>query len=80
MPIKSYLAHPHEGKKAELLEALASINNCETIPAENKDLVVLITETETEFEEEQLKAKLETMPSIKLLAMVSGFNTSQNQI
>ena len=80
MPIKSYLAHPHEGKKAELLEALVSINNCEAIPAENKDLVILITETETEFEEEQLKAKLETMPSIKLLAMVSGFNTSQNQI
>ena len=80
MPIKSYLAHPHEGKKEELLEALAAINNCEAIPAENKDLVILITETETEFEEEQLKAKLETMPSIKLLAMVSGFNTSQNQI
>jgi nitrate reductase NapAB chaperone NapD len=80
MPIKSYLVHPIEGKKKDLIEVLASINNCEIIPAENKDLVILVTETETEFEEEQLKAKLEAMPNIKLLALVSGFNTSQNQL
>ncbi len=80
MPIKSYLVHPHKGKKKELIEALSAISSCEVMPAENEDLVILVTETETEKEEELLKAKLETLPSIKLLAMVSGFNTSQNQI
>ncbi|WP_428744966.1 hypothetical protein [Tenacibaculum sp.] len=75
MPIKSYLAHPHDGKKEELIQALSNLNHCDVIPAENKDVLVLITETETNAEEDILKQKLETISSLKLLAMVSGFNT-----
>lgn len=75
MPIKSYLAHPHDGKKDELIKALSTLNECEVIPAENKDVLVVVTETETKIEEENLKQKLETISSLKLLAMVSGFNT-----
>ncbi|WGH76764.1 hypothetical protein P8625_06330 [Tenacibaculum tangerinum] len=75
MPIKSYLAHPHDGKKDELIKALSSLNECEVIPAENKDVLVVVTETETKAEEDILKQKLETIGSLKLLAMVSGFNT-----
>ncbi|NVK51890.1 MAG: hypothetical protein HWD85_03070 [Flavobacteriaceae bacterium] len=77
MPIKSYLAHPHEGKKEDLIQALSSISQCEVIPAENKDILVVVTETETKAEEENLKQQLETISSLKLLAMVSGFNTSK---
>ncbi|REH43365.1 hypothetical protein C7448_1147 [Tenacibaculum gallaicum] len=75
MPIKSYLAHPHDGKKDELIKALSTLNECEVIPAENKDVLVVVTETETKIEEENLKQKLETISSLKLLSMVSGFNT-----
>lgn len=74
MPIKSYLAHPHSGKKMELMHALESIDCCEVIPAENKDLLILITDTNTNEEDDDLKAQLESVKSIKLLAMVSGFN------
>lgn len=75
MPIKSYLAHPHDGKKEELIQALTNINQCDVLPAENEDVLVLVTETETKAEEEILKQKLETISSLKMLAMVSGFNT-----
>ncbi|WP_299215220.1 hypothetical protein [uncultured Aquimarina sp.] len=75
MPIKSYLAHPHIGKKNELAETLSKIDQCEVMPAENKNVIVLVTETDTDQEDEQLKEKLETIPSLKLLALVSGFNT-----
>ena len=78
MPIKSYLAHPHKGKKDELFKALSSIENCEVIPAENKDLLILITDTNNNFEEDLIKQKLETVTSLKLLAMVAGFNTPKN--
>ncbi len=78
MPIKSYLAHPHSGKKNELIEALSSIEQCEIMPAQNKEVLILITETEDKTEEAMLKEKLETIESLKLLAMVSGFNTPQN--
>lgn len=77
MPIKSYLAHPHDGKKNELIRALSGIDQCEVVPAQNKDLLILITETESNTEEEILKEKLEALESLKLLAMVSGFNTPQ---
>ena len=77
MPIKSYLAHPHDNKKQELIEALSTIEQCEVLPAQNKDILVIVTETEDKIEDEFLKEKLEAIPSLKLLAMVSGFNTPQ---
>ncbi len=75
MPIKSYLAHPQEGKKEDLLMALSKINHCEVIPAQNKDVIVLVTDTESEIEENILKEKLEAIESLKLFSMVSGFDT-----
>ena len=78
MPIKSYLAHPHEGKKDQLIKELSMMPHCEVIPAENKDVVIVVTDTETETEEIRLKEKFEAMASVKLLAMVSGFNTPIN--
>ena len=78
MPIKSYLAHPHEGKKAVLIDALSNLENCEVIPAENKDLLILVTDTNNRLEEEYLKEKIEAVESLKLLAMVSGFDTPKH--
>ncbi|MDG2281458.1 MAG: hypothetical protein P8L42_12595 [Flavicella sp.] len=78
MPIKSYLAHPHQGKKTELMQTLASLDHCEVIPAENKELLILITDTESNLQEDNLQEQLNTISSIKLLALVSGFNVSKN--
>ncbi|WP_062061533.1 hypothetical protein [Aquimarina longa] len=78
MPIKSYLAHPHKGKKNELMEALSVLEQCEVIPSHNEELLILITETDTTTEEEILKEKLDALESLKLLALVSGFNTQKN--
>ena len=80
MPIQSYLAHPQTGKKNKLIEDLLEIPHCEVFPAQNKDIVILLTDTETEEEEDVIKQKLESIDSLKLLAMVSGFNTSQNKL
>ncbi|MCL6265439.1 hypothetical protein [Flagellimonas myxillae] len=78
MPITSYLAHPHEGKQQELLEELSAIEACDAVPAQNRDVIALVTATESKEEEAQLKIQLETIKSLKLLAMVSGFNTPKN--
>lgn len=78
MSIKSYLVHPHDGKKSELIHTLTSMENCEVIPAENKNLLILVTETNDKLEEEQLKEKLDAIESLKLMAMVSGFNSPKN--
>lgn len=75
MPIKSYLAHPLEGKKEELQQTISLLNGCEIIPAENKDVLVVVTETKDDAEDKSLKESIETIKSLKLLALVSGFNT-----
>jgi nitrate reductase NapAB chaperone NapD len=78
MPIKSYLAHPHEGQKEALIKDLSAIEHCEVIPAENKEILIVVTDTSNKLEEDIIKEKLESIKSLKLLAMVSGFNTPIN--
>ena len=78
MAIKSYLAHPLPGQKKQLINELSALSNCEIIPAENKDVVVLVTETTDDIEDKNLKEKIETFNSLKLLALVSGFNNPKN--
>ena len=76
MPIKSYLVHPEVGKKEQLAKDLLKIKGCEVIPAENEELLILVTETNSKKEEEQLKERLENISDLKLMAMVSGFETN----
>ncbi len=79
MAIKSYLAHAIKGKKQELLEALNKLNQCMVTPAENEDIIVLVTDTTDDNEDEILKEKIESIISLKMLSLVSGFNTPLNQ-
>ncbi len=79
MPIKSYLAHPEEGQKETLIKALSKIDHCDVIPAENEELLIVVTDTENKTDDEKVKASIESIASLKLLAMVSGFNTPKNK-
>jgi nitrate reductase NapAB chaperone NapD len=78
MPIKSYLAHPKAGEKGTLIKALSLLNGCEVIPATNKEVLVVVTETSDDASDAILKEKIEGIDSLKLLALVSGFNNPQN--
>ncbi|MEQ3656553.1 MAG: hypothetical protein ABNH00_11870 [Dokdonia sp.] len=78
MPVKSYIAQAIKGKKEELMKALLSFEQCEVVPAENQEVLALVTDTIDEAEEENLKQKIEAIESLKLLSLVSGFNTPQN--
>ena len=78
MPIKSYLALPLGGRKEELISALRSLNQCEVEPANNEDVLALVTDTPNQKEDDILKEKIEAISSLKLLSLVSGFNTSHN--
>lgn len=79
MPIKSYLAHPQDGRKQHLVDALSEIKECEVMPATNENVLVVVTDTLDDASEEILKKKIEKIDSLKLLAMVSGFNSPQNK-
>lgn len=74
MIIKSYLVFPVEGQLAELVTALESMPECEVTEATNRNLVVLVTETENETAEKNLEAVLNKIPSLQALTLVSGHN------
>ena len=58
MPIKSYLAIPSEGQKDDLQQDISKLLECEVIPSENKDVLVVLTETVNDEEEKKLFKKL----------------------
>lgn len=74
MPIKSYLAHPHDGKYSELLNELSQISGCDIIPSTNQEIAVLVTDTQDEFEDNKLLTQINAVGSLKMLSMVAGFD------
>jgi hypothetical protein len=74
MPIKSYLARPHDGKFSELLNELSHLNGCDIIPSTNQEIAVLVTDTIDEFEDHKLLSKINALDSLRMLSMVSGFD------
>ncbi len=77
MPIKSYLAHPHKGKYKELLSELSNIPKCDVIPSKNEEIAIVVTDTKDDFEDRNLQIAINSIKSLKMLSMVSGFETNQ---
>lgn len=75
MPIKSYIAYPFDGKKDSLVKEINNLEHCEVIPSENEDVLVVITDTLTTEEDKKLKDTIDALESLKMISLVSGFNT-----
>jgi len=74
MPIKSYIAIPQEGKKEQLKQDIFNLSDCEIIPSENKNVLVVITETVDEKEDKKLFEQLNGLDNLQLLTLVSAFS------
>jgi nitrate reductase NapAB chaperone NapD len=72
MPVFSYLAYPGKGAKERLRSDLADIDHCEVLPSDNREVLVLITDTPDEQTEKELKKKLEGLKSLQSLGMTFG--------
>ena len=72
MPIFSYLAYPIQGAKEQLLKDLSALDFCEVTPAENEDVLVLVTDTPDEDTEKKLQEKLKSIKSLESLGMTFG--------
>jgi len=72
MPVFSYLAYPEQGAKEQLLKDLGQLKYCETTPARNKDVIILLTDTPDENAEKQLQKKLKSLKSLQSIGMTFG--------
>lgn len=77
MPIKSFIVFPKEGQKETLQKELSTFNSCSIIPSENKEVLVLVTDTQTEQEEETLLQEINKLNTVDQLSMVAGYNENQ---
>jgi nitrate reductase NapAB chaperone NapD len=72
MPVFSYLAYPKKGAKQELLNDLAALEFCEVTPAENENILILVTDTPDEATEKELQEKLNELKTLESLGMTFG--------
>lgn len=77
MPIFGYLAIPNKGALEELRTELSSLPYCEIIPAENRDILVLVTDAPNDSEEKKLQKHLRSVKSLQSLSMTFGHGDEQ---
>jgi nitrate reductase NapAB chaperone NapD len=72
MPVFSYLAYPVRGAKEELLNDLSALDHCEVMPAENEEVLILVTDTPDEEKEKALQKNLRQLKALQSLSMTFG--------
>jgi hypothetical protein len=72
MPVFSYLAYPKTGAKEQLIRDLAALDYCEATPADNAEILILVTDTPDEDKEKALQKKLKQLKSLESLGMTFG--------
>jgi len=77
MPIFSYLAIPKDGARESMCNELSDLEYCQIIPAENQDVVVLVTDTPDENTEEKLQNTLKNLPSLQSLSLAFGYDEKE---
>ena len=77
MPIFSYLAIPRDDARDSLCTELSDLKYCQVIPAENQDIVVLVTDTPDETTEKHLQKTLKNLQSLQSLSLTFGYDEKE---
>jgi hypothetical protein len=63
-----------KGRRDALAETLRALEGCQIIPAVNRDLLVVVTDTPDEVAEGALQGALARMEFLEGLALVAGYD------
>jgi nitrate reductase NapAB chaperone NapD len=78
MPVMSFIALPVSGAKDELLKVLNAMQYCEAFPADNKDVLVLVTDTPDKDTDKDLHTRLKDLETLESLSMTFGYSDEQH--
>ena len=70
--ICSYLVVSEEGATGRVAEQLAALPGCDVVSAENRDVLILVTDTPGLEEEGALRQRVEAMDGIQGLLLTFG--------
>lgn len=74
MPVFSYVAIPRSGEKKKLQDKLNALKYCEVMPADNEEVLILVTDSPDKDSEETLQLHLKNLHSLESLHMSFGCN------
>ncbi|WP_372365961.1 chaperone NapD [Candidatus Uabimicrobium sp. HlEnr_7] len=69
MPICSYIVYPRSGKKNIAENQLSKLQHCEVVAAQNRELLILTTETFNKKQEKELQEKLCNLECVENFAL-----------
>jgi nitrate reductase NapAB chaperone NapD len=72
MPICSYLVVPTPSRGAAVRAALAALDGCEAVLADNHEVIALVTDTPSDAEEQALRRALETVADVQAMVLTFG--------
>jgi nitrate reductase NapAB chaperone NapD len=72
MPIFSFLAYPEKNMKDTLINDLSAMQYCEIKPSDNKDVLILLTDTPDEETNKKLIDSIKELDSLQSLNMTFG--------
>ena len=72
MPVCSYLVIAAEGEAAAVAAQLTRLRGCEVTPAENGDVLILVTDTAGAAEDTDLRDHLGEIEGIQALLLTFG--------
>jgi nitrate reductase NapAB chaperone NapD len=72
MPVCSYVVIPEPGATQAVQERLSSLPGCETVRAENREVILLVTDTNSAAQEEQLRRRVQATPGILTVVLAFG--------
>jgi nitrate reductase NapAB chaperone NapD len=72
MAICSYLVIPRDGRAASLARQLAALPGCDVARAENREVLVLVTETANPEAEAALRERIAGLDEVRSLVLTFG--------
>lgn len=76
VPIFSFLAYPEKNMKDQLINDLSHMEYCEVKPSDNKDVLILLTDTPDEEINKNLMNAIKELKSLQSLSMTFGHTDS----
>jgi nitrate reductase NapAB chaperone NapD len=77
MGVRSFLVYTAPGAKDTVARVLQAEPFCEVYPAENRDVVVAVSDLPDQAAEEAFDERLTSIPGVVHVALVAGYESSE---
>jgi len=72
MPVCGYVVLPRAGQAGSTAQELSRLPGCQVYPAENRELLLLVTDTDSFSADEALRARVEALDGVQALLLTFG--------